>query len=32
LLMFALIFETILILPITYKLFKLPYRNYLTYK
>lgn len=31
-LMFSLILETILILPITYKLFKLPYRNYLNYK
>lgn len=32
LLLFALIFETILILPITYKLFKLPYNNYKNYK
>jgi len=31
-LMFALILQTILILPITYKLFKLPYNNYLNYK
>ena len=29
---FALILESILILPITYKIFKLPYRNYLNYK
>lgn len=29
---FSLILETILILPITYKLFKLPYNNYLNYK
>ena len=32
LLIFALILETILILPITYKLFKLPYNNYKNYK
>lgn len=32
LLIFSLIFQTILILPITYKLFKLPYNNYLNYK
>lgn len=32
LLMFSLILETILILPITYKVFKLPYKNYLNYK
>lgn len=32
LLTFALILETILILPITYKIFKLPYRNYRNYK
>ena len=31
-LIFALILESILILPITYKIFKLPYRNYLNYK
>lgn len=31
-LMFALILETILILPITYKLFKLPYNNYKNYQ
>ena len=31
-LMFALILQTTLILPITYKLFKLPYNNYLNYK
>lgn len=31
-LLFSLILETILILPITYKLFKLPYKNYLNYK
>ena len=30
-LIFALILESILILPITYKIFKLPYRNYLNY-
>lgn len=30
--LFSLITETILILPITYKLFKLPYRNYLSYR
>ncbi len=30
-LMFALILETILILPITYKIFKLSYKNYLNY-
>ena len=29
---FALILETILILPITYKMFKLPYNNYKNYK
>ena len=29
---FALIIETILILPITYKIFKLPYNNYKNYK
>lgn len=29
---FALILESILILPITYKIFKLPYKNYLNYK
>ena len=29
---FALILETILILPITYKIFKLPYNNYKNYK
>ena len=32
LLTFALILESILILPITYKIFKLPYNNYLKYK
>lgn len=32
LLTFALILETILILPITYKIFKLPYNNYKNYK
>lgn len=32
LLMFSLVLETILILPITYKIFKLPYKNYLHYK
>ena len=32
LLMFSLIFETLLILPITYKIFKLPYKNYLKQK
>lgn len=32
LLMFSLILESILILPITYKVFKLPYKNYLNYK
>lgn len=32
LLMFSLILETILILPITYKVFKLPYKNYLNYQ
>lgn len=32
LLMFSLIFETLLILPITYKIFKLPYKNYLNYQ
>lgn len=32
LLMFSLALETILILPITYKIFKLPYKNYLNYK
>ena len=32
LLMFSLVLETILILPITYKIFKLPYKNYLNYK
>ena len=31
-LIFALILESILILPITYKIFKLPYKNYLNYK
>ena len=31
LLLFALILESILILPITYKIFKLPYKNYLNY-
>ena len=30
-LMFALILETILIIPITYKIFKLPYNNYKNY-
>ena len=29
--MFSLVLETILILPITYKIFKLPYKNYLNY-
>lgn len=32
LLISSLILETILIIPITYKLFKLPYKNYLNYK
>ena len=32
LLMFSLILESILILPITYKVFKLPYKNYLNYQ
>lgn len=32
LLMFSLILESILILPITYKVFKLPYKNYLNHK
>ena len=32
LLMFSLILESILILPITYKIFKLPYKNYLKQK
>ena len=32
LLTFALILETVLILPITYKIFKLPYNNYKSYK
>ena len=32
LIMSSLIIQTILILPITYKLFKLPYKNYLNYK
>ena len=32
LLIFALILQSILILPITYKIFKLPYNNYLNYK
>ncbi len=32
LLTFALILESILILPITYKIFKLPYKNYLNYQ
>ena len=32
LLMFAMLLETVLILPITYKIFKLPYNNYLNYK
>ncbi len=32
LLTFALLLETILILPITYKIFKLPYNNYKNYK
>lgn len=31
-LIFALILESILISPITYRIFKLPYRNYLNYK
>ncbi len=31
-LIFALVLQSILILPITYKIFKLPYRNYLNYK
>lgn len=31
LLLFSLILESILILPITYKIFKLPYKNYLKY-
>ena len=31
LLLFALILESILILPLTYKIFKLPYKNYLNY-
>ena len=31
LLLFALILESILILPITYKIFKLPYKTYLNY-
>lgn len=30
-LMFGLVFETIMILPITYKLFGLPYNNYINY-
>lgn len=30
-LLLALLTETLLILPLTYKIFKLPYRNYLTY-
>lgn len=32
LIMFSLILESILILPITYKMFKLPYKNYLNHK
>jgi accessory gene regulator B len=31
-LIFSLLCEVILILPITYKIFKMPYRNYQTYK
>ncbi|MBQ8472151.1 MAG: accessory gene regulator B family protein [Bacilli bacterium] len=32
LMMFSLIIQTVLILPITYKMFKLPYNNYKNYK